>query len=156
MQGFLHADQTLSITTPGAFYFRTKIDVILTYSETIPSYMLKTHPFLTEHDSKYYKPYLMGEQLLPRPSEFKIFEDLFQNQSRKLKFTLDLHIMDLYKVSQLQDKWKAQIASACNDSTHLLYRSDLPNFHKYLVGLSLLTLTVLQVLANFYGNIFRG
>lgn len=107
----------------GRIFFRKHFNLVLSHSGNLTARELNFHSFLGKTDrSEFYKPYLMGEQLFPRPSELVMRQNLFirppweeSNQPAVQPTEFRLHIMDIGQVLNLQEKWMSQIDTCCTE-----------------------------------------
>lgn len=135
-------------------YLRRIYTILMSYSESLPSHAVIYNPVLEAVDTAYYKPFLMVEQLQPRPSDIY----LLLNELKR-KETVDVHfsfqVLDFFTVAHLQDIWINEMDSICHDPYSLEQPPVKRNGAFRRVGLGMwfiIAVVALQVLSSILGR----
>lgn len=107
----------------GRVFMRKHFNLVLSHSGNLTARDLNFYSFLGKTESpEFYKPYLMGEQLFPRPSELLMRQHLFMknpwddvHQPAVQPTEFRLHILEVGQVLNLQEKWMSQIDTCCTE-----------------------------------------
>ncbi len=133
-------------------YIRKRYTILMSYSESLPGHAVTHNPIIEPVGSDFYKPFMMLEQLQPRPSEAKYFNDIYKKETIDVEF--NFQILDFFRVAHLQDMWITEIDSICSDPYSLEPQPVKKDGSVRRIGLGpwfVITVVVLQLLSNILG-----
>lgn len=139
--------------TKSTLFLRKKIVLGLSYSQTTPTPSILQHEFLKVHSGNFYIPYLMLEQLPPRPSEITYGDMVAMKQ--KQYFTVQFDIVDNWRMSSMQDRFIAYMDYICGEVVpplNKILNAENTGFFQSIVFWLAIISAFLQFTANVTGR----